>query len=51
MLTFNEIVTFAYETAYDLSKKKNFSTPKFYITYGDFLFLQFYELFIIYHQT
>ena len=39
MLTFNEIVTFAYEseyeTAYDLSKKKNFSTPKIYTAHGD----------------
>ena len=39
MLTFKEIITFAYEseyeTAYDLSKKSNFSTPKIYTAKGD----------------
>jgi integrase len=39
MITFKEIVTFAYESeyesAYDLSKKNNFSIPKIYTAKGD----------------
>jgi hypothetical protein len=35
MSTFNEILTFAYESAYDLSKKKLFSNPKIYTANGD----------------
>ncbi|SNR62866.1 hypothetical protein SAMN06265371_10788 [Lutibacter agarilyticus] len=39
MSNFNEILTFesksAYDFAYDLSMKKNFSTPKIYTANGD----------------
>ena len=39
MLNFNEILTFdsknAYDFAYDLSMRKNFSTPKIYTANGD----------------
>ncbi|SEK73229.1 hypothetical protein SAMN04488008_10248 [Maribacter orientalis] len=35
MPSFNELLTFEYESAYDLSVKRSFSIPKIYSANGD----------------